>query len=126
MTPAIILVVDDDTPMRSSMRRSLEREGYTVIEAGNANEALAQLKHTPAQLVITDIIMPDADGLELVFALHRSHPAIKIIAISGGGQFAPEFHLDLASRAGASAVLSKPFQTDVLLNQVRTLLAKAS
>ncbi|MBK8001635.1 MAG: response regulator, partial [Verrucomicrobia bacterium] len=88
MTPAIILVVDDDTPMRSSMRRSLEREGYTVIEAGNANEALAQLKHTPAQLVITDIIMPDADGLELVFALHRSHPDIKIIAISGGGQFA--------------------------------------
>ncbi len=122
MNPAIILVVDDDSPMRSSMRRSLEREGYTVIEAGNANEALARLKHTPAQLVITDIIMPDADGLELIFALHRSHPELKIIAISGGGQFAPEFHLDLASRAGASAVLSKPFQTDHLLNQVRALL----
>jgi DNA-binding NtrC family response regulator len=125
MSPSIILVVDDDSPMRSSMRRSLEREGYTVIEAGNANEALGQLKRTAAHLVITDIIMPDADGLELVFTLHRSHPDIKVIAISGGGQFAPEFHLHLASRAGASAVLSKPFHTDVLLNQVRALLGNA-
>lgn len=125
MNPVIILVVDDDGPMRSSLRRSLEREGYMVIEAGNANEALVQLKHTSAQLVITDIIMPDADGLELLFTLHRSHPGLKVIAISGGGQFAPEFHLSLASRAGATAVLPKPFQTDVLLEQVRTLLANA-
>lgn len=125
MNPSIILVVDDDTPMRSSLRRSLEREGYAVIEAGNAKEALGQLKHTAAHLVITDIIMPDADGLELVFALHRSHPSVKVIAISGGGQFAPEFHLSLAKHAGAVAVMSKPFQTDDLLQQVRTLLSNA-
>lgn len=125
MNSATILVVDDDIQMRLAMRRSLEREGYTVIEAGNANEALARLQQGPVQLVLTDIIMPDADGLELVFALRRSHPGLRIIAISGGGQFAPEFNLDLASRAGAAAVLSKPFETSVLLEKVRELVATA-
>lgn len=126
MTSTNILVVDDDIQMRSAMRRCLEREGYTVIEAGNANEALAHVKQVPVHLVITDIIMPDADGLELVFALRRSHPALKVIAISGGGQFAANgFNLDLASRAGAAVGLSKPFEPGVLLEKVRTLLSSA-
>lgn len=117
-----ILLIDDDVPMRSSLRRSLEREGYAVIEAGAPDEALAHLKKSEVDLVVTDIIMPGGDGMELLFTLRRSYPKLRVMVITGGGQLGPEFHLDLASRAGAVSVLAKPFPPEVLLRQVSSIL----
>lgn len=122
MSTRKILLVDDDDGLRMALRRVMEREGYAVVEAGNGKQALEQLQGTEVSLVITDLIMPDSEGLELIFALHQTHPNLPVIAMSGGGHWAPEFHLDLARRVGAGHVFSKPFAVEDLLRKVREIV----
>lgn len=119
--PAKILVVDDDVQVRSFLATVLEVEGYRVFQACNGKEAQALLREGVADLVITDLVMPEQEGLETIHAVRRLWPRLPIMAISGafGGAY-----LDLAKKLGADAVLRKPFEPDVVLSEVRRLIAR--
>jgi CheY-like chemotaxis protein len=119
-----ILIVEDDTAVRELLREMLERAGHDVIDAGNGQEAIALHKSTPADLIITNILMPEKEGLETIQELRRDDPDIKIIAISGGGQVGPADYLDIARRFGAKKTFSKPFNRKDLLAAVDELLGE--
>ena len=117
-----ILLIDDDESVRSIIRRSLERAGYEVREAGEGGAALKLLASAPADLVITDLVMPDMEGIALILSLRKSHPELPVIAISGGGRMAPARYLDIARNCGAARVLAKPFDSADLLALMQQLL----
>ena len=129
-----LLLVDDEQGVRAAMARVLERAGFVVRLADSAEQALAALRAESVELVVTDIIMPRQNGVELIKTLRREFPATAILAISGGGNFWPEgykpeaittsAYLAAAERAGADAVLSKPFETAELLEAIRGVLTK--
>lgn len=104
-----ILLVDDDELSRSTIHQMLERMGHEVTSTANGAEALDLCRAHAAELVITDLIMPDTDGLELIQDLRRSAPEIRIVAISGGGRVNANEYLTVARKFGAVAVLAKPF-----------------
>jgi DNA-binding response OmpR family regulator len=122
---ARILLVDDDESLRRALCRALEHEGYAIVEAGDGRQALEKLEEGPLDLVITDMIMPDSEGLELIFALRKTRPGIPVIAMSGGGHWTPEFHLALARRVGVVHVFAKPFAIEDLLGKVREIAPRA-
>jgi CheY-like chemotaxis protein len=117
--PARILVADDEAGVRSLLRTALEEGGYEVIEAADGKQALTQALAGGVDLVITDIIMPEQDGIETIQALHKEMPGIGIIAISGRFE-AP--YLKMAEMLGADAVLAKPVSTELLLARVAEVL----
>jgi DNA-binding response OmpR family regulator len=127
MTPSSkavrILVIDDDDSVRVLLRQTLARAGHEVSEARDGNEAILVFKANPAQLIITDVLMPEKDGIEAIREFRRSHPGVKIIAISGGGRIDPKMCLLMAKKVGADRVLSKPFQAQSLLSMVEELFA---
>jgi CheY-like chemotaxis protein len=116
---ARILVVDDEAGVRAFLREALEQGGYQVIEAADGRQALRQARAGNADLVITDLVMPEQEGIETIRALRREMPGIGIIAISGafGGMF-----LKTAQLLGANAVLSKPVTAELLLARVAEVL----
>ncbi|HEX6320676.1 MAG TPA: response regulator [Burkholderiales bacterium] len=117
-----LLVADDDADMRQSMRLLLERAGHEVGLAQNGAKALELQRTRPADVLITDIFMPESDGLETIERFRREFPGVRIIAMSGGGvRFKGETFLETASIAGADAVLRKPFDKRVLLDTLRGL-----
>ena len=118
---APVLIVDDDPIIRELLHRTLEAAGYPVIEAQSGREALAQLEGRPVDLLITDLVMPDGEGLEIIQRFRRTFPALRIIAISGA--FSGSF-LKPAELLGANATLQKPFKLEVLLETVRKVLAE--
>lgn len=117
-----ILVIDDEDQVRATLRKMLENAGYEVVEAGNGNEGIRLYQENPTDLVITDIIMPDKEGMETIWDLKREYPNVKIIAISGGGGFEPGPYLEIAEGFGAMRILSKPFDAEELLVAIRELL----
>jgi hypothetical protein len=119
MGPARIVVADDEAGVRSFLRTVLEDGGYEVIEAANGKEALEEARAGGVDLVITDLVMPEQEGLETIRALRKDAASIGIIAISGafGGRF-----LEMARMLGAHAVLSKPFSSELLLAKVAEVL----
>ena len=117
-----ILLVDDDAGIRKVLRMNLEKAGYKVMEAGNGSEALKIQQKYPADLVITDIIMPEKEGVETILEFRREFPDVKIIAISGGGDLDSELHLGLAKQAGALFTFAKPVKREVLLEAVEELI----
>jgi CheY-like chemotaxis protein len=119
---ARLLLIDDDPALLSLLRRTLERAGYEVVTAPNGREGLQRLTTGPFDLLITDIVMPEMEGLELILKLRQTHPALRIIAISGGGQLRPASYLNLARLSGAMTVLAKPFELEELLTAVQKLL----
>jgi len=119
---ARILVVDDEELARFTLREILETAGHDVSEAGNGNEAVAQQKEQGFDLIITDIIMPEKEGVETIIDLKRDYPDLKIIAISGGGRTRNLDFLKLAEQYGADKVLAKPFSEDELLQNVNACL----
>jgi len=118
-----VLIVDDDQQIRNMLRITLEREGYEVIEAADGMEALTAYKTQAVDLVVTDIVMPEKEGIELIMELKGIDPAVKIIAISGGGRINPEDYLKWARRFGVKHTFSKPVDRQKLLDAVATLLA---
>ncbi len=120
---ARILVIDDDDQIRRVLRRALEAEGHEVLEAGNGKTALRVHRTSPAELVITDIHMPERDGLEVLMELRRGAPRLKVIAMSGGGRLGQMTPLEAAVPLGAFASLSKPFELDAMIEVVRKALA---
>jgi len=116
-----ILVVDDDFQMREMLGVILERKGYDVKTASDGKAALQLQSIKPFDIVITDMIMPEKEGLETISELRRDYPRVKIIAISGGGRYRPEGYLELASQIGADRVLVKPFGSWEILGAVREL-----
>lgn len=117
-----IMIVEDDPAVRELLRKILERAGHDVLDAANGKEALSLFKANPAELIITNILMPEKEGLETIQELRREDPDIKIIAISGGGQIGPADYLEIARRFGATRTFSKPFDRKALLKAVDELL----
>lgn len=120
-----ILVADDDAQIRTTMQKLLTKAGHTVYEAANGIEAEQFVAQTPVELVITDIIMPDKEGLMLVRDLRRQVPDLRIIAMSGGGRAGAFTLLETASQFGADAVLRKPFRGGELVELVAATMAGA-
>ncbi len=117
-----ILLVDDEEMTREMLRHALELRGYEVVEAGNGEEALKLNRTDPCPLVITDILMPDKEGLETIMDLRREFPDSKIIAISGGGAVGRIDYLEAAQKFGAQATFQKPFELAKLFAAVESLL----
>ena len=120
-----ILVIDDDVQVRQMLRQMLEREGYEVVDAPDGKEGIRLYRDEPADLIITDIIMPEKEGIGTIFELRRDFPDVKIIAISGGGRFVNKNDcLELCRTKGIPA-FSKPFDRKELLEAIQKLLANA-
>jgi len=114
-----VLIVDDDDQVRSFLAALLEVEGYEIVQASNGREAQVRCSDTELDLVITDLVMPEQEGLETIHALSRKYPNLPIIAVSGASGGA---YLDLARRLGARAILRKPFEAATILQEVRRLM----
>ena len=118
-----ILVIDDNRDMRDLLRVVLERDGYAVDVAADGEEGLQIQSARPADVVITDIFMPNRDGLETIGRLRAEHPRVKVLVISGGGDVVRgTSYLSTAREIGAHAVLPKPFDLPALLATVRGLI----
>jgi CheY-like chemotaxis protein len=121
---AHILVVDDEAPLRSVLRRGLERHGHTVSEASEGAEALRLCRKTVVNLVLLDIFMPGKEGIETIRELHRDLPGLKIIAMSGGGRYGYVDVLETAQKLGAQRIFRKSDPWEELLAIVSGLLAE--
>lgn len=117
-----ILIIDDDDQVRGFLRHLFTREGYEVDEAADGAEGLKHFRAAPSDVVITDIIMPEREGIEVITELRRQSPKTRIIAISGGGRIGPESYLPLAREFGAARTFAKPLDKNELLAAVRELL----
>ncbi len=117
-----ILVIDDDPQIRALLKCFFEREGYEVAEGSNGQEGLLVYREKPADLVVTDLIMPEREGIETIIEFRREFPGVKIIAISGGGFIGPEEYLCLAQKFGAERTFAKPFMLNEVLMAVQELL----
>ena len=117
-----VLIVEDDKELREMLKLSLLRRSFTVLEAENGKDAIAHFKPLITDLVVTDLIMPEEDGLKVVIKLKELKPSIKIIAISGGGKVGPGSYLNLAKALGADAIYSKPFSINDLTEKIEQLL----
>jgi CheY-like chemotaxis protein len=119
-----ILVIDDDDLIRELVKEMLEAEGYVVSTAANGKEGVRVFRKELPDLVITDIFMPEMEGLETIRELQRVSPNVKIIAISGGGEKGMLSFLSHAKRFGALRALEKPFSRQELITTVGELLAE--
>ena len=117
-----ILVIDDELPVRMLLRQILEGEGYEVREANDGEEGMHALYEAPADLVITDIFMPNQEGIETIRIVRQQFPQIKLLAISGGGVRKMMDVLPAAKQFGAHLTLMKPFTPGELLNAVTAVL----
>ena len=117
-----ILFVDDNDDFRDSMALILMKAGFRVTPAPNGRDALELYDENPADVIVTDLIMPDMEGLELIKELRRRNREARIIAISGDGRFRPDSYLEFAKRIGASSVLAKPFDPSKLIVMIKQLL----
>ncbi len=121
---ARVLLIDDDEMSRQAVHRMLERAGFTVESTGNGRDAVTRYEPGEIDLIITDLIMPDIDGLEIIQEVRRKDPAARILAISGGGRVQAEEYLSVARKFGAVEVLPKPFASQDLKAAVERALQR--
>jgi DNA-binding NtrC family response regulator len=119
---ARILIIDDEQQIRSMLRLMLEREGYEVVEAPDGIEGIRAYRQKPADLIITDLIMPNKDGIGMIIELQKEFPDVKIIAMSGGGLNKPEGYLKGAKKLGAACTLTKPIDREKMLRAVKNTI----
>jgi DNA-binding NtrC family response regulator len=117
-----VLIIDDDEQLRALLHEILERAGFAVMEAANGSEGLKLFRTDPADLVITDLIMPEKEGVETILELRREFPDARVIAISGGGRNGSASYLPIAARLGARRTVAKPFSRQEILEAVRDAL----
>ncbi len=118
-----ILIIDDDEQMRNLLCRAMEYAGFEVEVAENGREGQRFFEERSSfDLVITDLIMPEQEGMETITFLRKNYPEVKIIAISGGGRIGPETYLPAALELGANRAFAKPFALDDLRTAVNELL----
>ena len=120
-----VLVIDDEAMVRKIVRKMLERSGHTVVEAENGKLGIEQLKSATFDLVITDIIMPEMEGIETLINVKRQRPETQVIAMSGGGRTGNVDFLQTAQKLGAAAILHKPFTMSSLASAVEEACGKA-
>jgi DNA-binding response OmpR family regulator len=121
-----ILIIDDEEAIRSLLRLTLERAGYEVEDAPDGGIGLQLHRKNPADLIITDILMPEKEGIETIIELRRKYPDVKIIAISGGGRLkTPEIFLTMAEKFGVNRSLAKPVSREALLATVKELIGES-
>lgn len=118
-----VLLIDDDVELLRQMATAFARVGCDIQAAPDGQVGLARFTARPADLVVTDIIMPNREGIETIVALKKAAPTVKVIAISGGYRVGPTDFLHLAHHVGADAVLAKPFRLAELLNLAAQLLS---
>jgi len=116
-----ILLVEDDKQLRTLIKLFLEEAGYEVFEASDGQQ-IREGFDPPPDLIITDVLMPGVDGLELIMQVRRREPNIKILAVSGGGQISGETYLTIAEKLGAQRTLAKPFTRAAFLAAVSDAL----
>ncbi len=120
---AHILVVEDDADIRGLLVDILETEGHTVTEADNGNEAIQAIEENTFDLIITDIVMPEKDGLSTILQTKRANENIKIIAISGGDRsFTGASYLQIAKNIGVEKTFQKPFDRKEFLQAVKEVM----
>lgn len=117
-----ILIIDDDELIRLTIKKTLIKAGCSVLEAENGNAGLALFKKEKPDLVVTDMLMPDKEGLETISEIRAVNPGARIIAMSGGGSSKNMAFLQLAQKMGANRIMSKPIKPDELLNAIKSLL----
>ena len=117
-----ILIIDDESMIRDLLVNILEREGYETITASGGKDGIKIYRENPTDLIITDLLMPEKDGIETIMELRRDFQDVKIIAMSGGGKIDPETYLEIAKTMGAIKTIEKPFNLRELLKTVQELL----
>lgn len=122
MKSCSILVVDDESELRDVVAQVLQTAGHRVVQAGNGAEATKLFAREHFDIVLTDVIMPEKDGMQVIAELRTKRPGVRIIAMSGGGHVPRDQYLKLASALGAHAALEKPFNNQALLAAVQKVL----
>jgi YesN/AraC family two-component response regulator len=121
---ARILIIDDESAIALMLKKMVEKSGHEARMAANGNDGLLLFDTFKPHLLITDIVMPEKEGLELIFELRRKNPKLKIIAISGGGRFHYEGYLTSAKHLGADKVFQKPLDLKELMSGISELLSQ--
>jgi DNA-binding NtrC family response regulator len=119
---ARILIIDDDDTLRGIIAKSLTHAGHTITQANNGRKGIAQFRAEPTDLVITDLVMPEQEGMETIKIMHRDFPQTPVIAMSGGLDGSP-LYLDLTRRLGARITLTKPFTLQQLKQAIDEIFA---
>lgn len=117
-----IILIDDDFLIRDMLSEFLEEFGYEVITAADGAAGLKLQRQQPADLIITDLIMPGQEGIETIIQLNKEFPSTKIIAISGGGKIGPDSYLKIASLLGATT-MEKPLNIYALREVIADIIA---
>ena len=120
-----ILVVDDDPQVLEVVGEMLRLDGYAVATAADGREAVVKFRNTSFDLVITDLIMPEKEGLETIVEMKSMRSSVPVIAMSGGGRVGPSDYLETARYIGAAATLAKPFTRSELISLVSSVLSEA-
>lgn len=120
---ARILVIDDDSEVRSMLAEMLRRAGHEVEQGSDGRIVAKVMREKAIDIVITDIIMPEKEGLETIKELRQEFPGVKIIAISGGGRIGSRSYLSMAKAFGAQRTLEKPFSHDEMKLVIKELLS---
>lgn len=118
-----IMIVEDDTEVREMLVKAFSRNRFQIIEASDGKEALSKFKPSIVNIVITDILMPEEDGLKVIIKLKEIKPELKIIAISGGGKVGPANYLNIAKKLGADEIYIKPFSLKAMMSRIEELLS---
>lgn len=117
-----ILVIDDDDFFREMLLAMIQREGYQVDEAEDGEKGIEKHRLNHYDLIITDIIMPNKEGIGTIMELKKDDPNVKIIAMSGGGRVVPNNYLNIAQKLGAHKTLTKPFERKELIGTIKELI----
>ena len=115
-------MIDDELQIRRLFIQKMADSDYEIIEASNGNEGLKLYREHKPDLVITDLIMPEKEGIETITELKKENPHVKIIAISGGGRINPDDYLHIAKNLGAERTFSKPIDWPSLIKTVKELI----
>ncbi len=117
-----VLFIDDDAMVRQTFTDGLRAAGFTVVSAINGMEGLQKISKAKPDIVVTDIIMPDTDGLNTIREIRKKYQSLPIIAVSGGGRTHNMEFLGMAKQIGADAALAKPFRISALVEEIHRLL----